>query len=30
MKMVGRGEVPPEAFVAVLSRTTEPAKADRK
>ena len=30
MKMVGRVEVPPEAFVAALSRTTEPAKVDRK
>ena len=30
MKMVGRVEVPPEAFVAALSRGTEAAKADRK
>ena len=29
MKMVGRVEVPQEAFVAALS-TTEPAKADKK
>ena len=30
MKMVGRVEVPPEAFVAALSGVTEAAKADRK
>jgi GTP-binding protein LepA len=30
MKIVGRVEVPPEAFVAALSRTTETAKADKK
>jgi GTP-binding protein LepA len=29
MKMVGRVEVPQEAFVAALS-TSEPTKADRK
>jgi GTP-binding protein LepA len=29
MKMVGRVEVPQEAFVAALS-TTEPVKADKK
>jgi len=28
--MVGRVEVPPEAFVAALSGVTEAAKADRK
>jgi GTP-binding protein LepA len=30
MKMVGRVEVPPEAFVAALSGATEAAKTDRK
>ena len=30
MKMVGRVEVPPEAFVAALSSGAETAKADRK
>jgi GTP-binding protein LepA len=30
MKMVGRVEVPPEAFVAALSGGTEATKADRK
>ena len=30
MKMVGRVEVPPEAFVAALSSGTEAAKADRR
>ena len=30
MKMVGRVEVPPEAFVAALSAGTEVAKGDRK
>jgi translation elongation factor EF-4 len=30
MKMVGRVEVPPEAFVAALSRATESAKAEKK
>jgi GTP-binding protein LepA len=30
MKMVGRVEVPPEAFVAALSGGTEAAKGDRK
>jgi hypothetical protein len=30
MKMVGRVEVPPEAFVAALSSVTETAKADKK
>jgi GTP-binding protein LepA len=30
MKMVGRVEVPPEAFVAALSNATETAKSDRK
>jgi GTP-binding protein LepA len=30
MKMVGRVEVPPEAFVAALSGVTETAKAERK
>jgi GTP-binding protein LepA len=30
MKMVGRVEVPPEAFVAALSGTAETAKVDRK
>jgi GTP-binding protein LepA len=30
MKMVGRVEVPPEAFVAALSNVTETAKLDRK
>jgi GTP-binding protein LepA len=30
MKMVGRVEVPPEAFVAALSSATETAKSDRK
>jgi GTP-binding protein LepA len=30
MKMVGRVEVPPEAFVAALSSVTDTAKSDRK
>jgi len=30
MKMVGRVEVPPEAFVAALSGVTEAAKSDKK
>jgi GTP-binding protein LepA len=30
MKMVGRVEVPPEAFIAALSGVTEPARSDRK
>jgi GTP-binding protein LepA len=30
MKMVGRVEVPPEAFVAALSGGTEATKTDRK
>jgi GTP-binding protein LepA len=30
MKMVGRVEVPPEAFVAALSGVTEAAKAEKK
>jgi GTP-binding protein LepA len=30
MKMVGRVEVPPEAFVAALSGASEAAKTDRK
>jgi GTP-binding protein LepA len=30
MKMVGRVEVPPEAFVAALSGGTEAMKTDRK
>ena len=30
MKMVGRVEVPPEAFVAALSGVTEAPKAERK
>lgn len=30
MKMVGRVEVPPEAFVAALSGAAEAAKVDRK
>jgi hypothetical protein len=30
MKMVGRVEVPPEAFIAALSGATETAKADKR
>jgi GTP-binding protein LepA len=30
MKMVGRVEVPPEAFIAALSGVTEAAKTDKK
>jgi len=30
MKMVGRVEVPPEAFIAALSGVTEAAKVDKK
>jgi GTP-binding protein LepA len=30
MKMVGKVEVPPEAFIAALSGVTEAAKVDKK
>jgi GTP-binding protein LepA len=30
MKMVGRVEVPPEAFIAALSGATEAAKTDKR
>ena len=30
MKMVGRVEVPPEAFIAALSGVAEGSKSDRK